>query len=473
MAIVKGVFTSISGKLGNTIYCKSGSNQVIKSGFVPHNPKSQSQVSDRSLFATINTQFKILNDDIIQPFWKPFMRKNKKAWSSFISSNKKSMVDVFDVRKAIITKGSLEGVQIYNVEFNEISKTLDIYWNTNTIQNGNPDDDISFVIFDHVYQHLIAYDLKCAIRSDNHYLFTSIDDFSGNNLTIFAFASIDSASGLKIVQVSSSTSFDIDPYLLVMSFIDNASDTSSIQLKDVDGNACKVDFGDGKLQDISTISETESLIVPSFIKIYSLNGLSYFKSSNNNFSFSLSDLPSSLTYFYCTGSNTINGSLSDLPSSLTYFYCTGSNTINGSLSDLPSVLTYFLCTGSNTISGSLSALPSFLLTFRCSGSNTISGSLSDLPLSLTTFRCSGSNTISGYSLGHVFSNNFQYILSLPSSGSGLDSSEVDNLLIDLSQVPTWSGSKIVNIAGNNAARTSASDSAVAILVSKGVSVTTN
>ena len=46
-------------------------------------------------------------------------------------------------------------------------------------------------------------------------------------------------------------------------------------------------------------------------------------------SFALADLPSGLTYFYCTGSNTVSGSLSDLPSGVTYFRCYGSNTISG------------------------------------------------------------------------------------------------------------------------------------------------
>jgi len=117
--------------------------------------------------------------------------------------------------------------------------------------------------------------------------------------------------------------------------------------------------------------------------------------SGANVSFALSDLPSGLTNFVCTGSNTVSGDLADLPSGLAEFYCTGNNTVSGALSGLPSGLEYFRCTGSNTVSGAFSDLPSGLTYFRCQGSNTVSGALSDLPSGLTTFDCQGSNTVSG------------------------------------------------------------------------------
>ena len=561
MAIMKGVFTSISGRVGNTIYCKSGPNQIIKTAFIPGNPKTAAQTTDRNLFASLNSEFKILNDELVQPFWKPFMTKSHKAWSSFLSVNKNNMVDTFDLTKVILTKGSLETVPINYVAFDETAKTLDVNWNSNTLTNGKSTDDVSLVVFDHDSNILLYYNLKCAVRSDSHFLITLLDAFTGYNLSVYAFASVDSASGLTIAQVSNSTSFDIGDYGLVMSFVDNAADTSTIRLKDLDDNACKVDWGDGNLQDISTSAETESLITPTYVKIYSRNGLSYLRSENNDFSFNLSFIPSALSYFRCTGSNTVSGDLADLPSVLTYFYCTGSNTVSGDIASLPSVLTHFVCTGSNTVSGDLADLPSALSYFRCYGSNTIfgditnlptlityfncrgnnvisgdianlpsvltyfdctgsntlsgdiaglpsvltyfncqgsntvsgdlaglpsvltyfycwgsntvSGDLADLPSVLTYFSCSGSNTISIYTSPRVWANLMGYILSLPAAGSGLDSTEIDNLLIDLSGVTTWAGSKVIYIAGNNAARTAASDAAVATLQGKGVTVTTN
>jgi len=103
----------------------------------------------------------------------------------------------------------------------------------------------------------------------------------------------------------------------------------------------------------------------------------------------------------------------------------------------------------------------------------VSGDIAASPSVLTYFLCAGSNTISIYTSPRVWSKLMERIRCLPAAGSGLDSTEIDNLLIDLSGVTTWAGSKVIYIAGNNAARTAASDAAVATLQGKGVTVTTN
>jgi hypothetical protein len=179
-----------------------------------------------------------------------------------------------------------------------------------------------------------------------------------------------------------------------------------------------------------------------------------------------------MTSFFCYGSNTISGSLSSLPSVMTSFRCYGSNTISGSLSSLPSVMTSFELAGSNTVIGSLSSLPSVMTYFYCTGSNSISGSLSSLPSVMTYFYCTGSNTIDEYTT-KAWANNQKTVYLVPVSPGGLSSAEVDQLLIDLAAAGgTWASPKEVYLRGTNAARTSASDAAVATLVGKGVTVTT-
>jgi hypothetical protein len=60
------------------------------------------------------------------------------------------------------------------------------------------------------------------------------------------------------------------------------------------------------------------------------------------------------------------------------------------------------------------------------------------------------------------------------TGNGLTSAEVDQWLIDLAAYcTTWVSNKSVWLAGNNAARTSASDAAVTTLTARFVAVTTN
>jgi len=88
------------------------------------------------------------------------------------------------------------------------------------------------------------------------------------------------------------------------------------------------------------------------------------------------------------------------------------------------------------------------------------------------FYCAGSNTIGDYS-GRTWAINQRRVYHVPVAGGGLSSVEIDQLLIDLAAAGgTWNADKQVYLRGTNAARTSASDAAVATLVSKGVTVTT-
>ena len=196
--------------------------------------------------------------------------------------------------------------------------------------------------------------------------------------------------------------------------------------------------------------------------------------SGANISFALADAPSGLTSFTCIGSNSISGDLADLPSGLTYFYCAGYNTISGDIADLPVGLTTFYCGGSNTISGDIADAPSGLTSFTCIGSNSISGDLTNLPVGLIYFYCAGYNTISDYGGTLWRTASMDRIYLIPVGAGGLSQAEVDDLLIDLDVgVVSWTGTKTILLTGTNAARSAASDAAVASLIGKGVSVTTN
>ncbi|MDA3953113.1 MAG: hypothetical protein PF485_05670 [Bacteroidales bacterium] len=182
-----------------------------------------------------------------------------------------------------------------------------------------------------------------------------------------------------------------------------------------------------------------------------------------------------LTYLYVADSNTISGSVAAL-TSLTYLYVTGSNTLSGSVAALTS-LTYLRVLGSNTLSGSVAALTS-LTRLQVTGSNTLSGSITGLT-SLTFLIVTGSNTLAGdlnpivsdltpycylvpctmidYTSGATWGNatiNIQ-----PSAGYGYDSTEIDNMLIDMAASNSLSG-KTITLTGSSAARTAASDIAV-------------
>jgi hypothetical protein len=199
----------------------------------------------------------------------------------------------------------------------------------------------------------------------------------------------------------------------------------------------------------------------------------YTLNPDSNITGNVSDLPRSLTHFTTTF-NVMAGSLSDIPTGITRFYCTGSNTIGGDVSGLPSSLTYITCSGNNVITGNTSSIPRNVSTFWVWGNNTMYGSLSDVPTGVTYLGILGSyNTVSGYSYPRTWPNLMKNVSVQPKIGYGLNSTEVDNLLIDLAS-RTWTGTeKEVWLKGGTAPRTAASNTAVTTLQGKGVTVTTN
>jgi hypothetical protein len=194
---------------------------------------------------------------------------------------------------------------------------------------------------------------------------------------------------------------------------------------------------------------------------------------SNTVSGDIADAPAGITSFTLLGSNTLSGDIADAPAGITSFYLRGSNTLSGDIADAPAGITSFILLGSNTLSGDIADVPASITSFNLQGSNTLSGDIADVPASITSFNLQGSNTVSDYSGVFPFNSAFQSFKIIPVSG-GLSSSEVDQLLIDFdSSISSWSGDKSVVLTGTNAARTSASDAAVASLQGKGVTVTTN
>ena len=163
----------------------------------------------------------------------------------------------------------------------------------------------------------------------------------------------------------------------------------------------------------------------------------------------LPNMPRSMTALFVSGTTVISGAMADKPPTLSFFYVLG-NTVSGMIHDLYPGITFFLCEGTNTIDGSLSSIPA----------------------GVTYFKCTGNNTINQYTGGRVWSNSINYVYLKPAAGYGLDSTEVDNVLIDLAAATWAGGSRRVELPTPNAARTAASDAAVATLLGKSVSVVT-
>ena len=430
VAKMNGVFTGISGKVGNTVFCHNNGKQIIKTGYGPSGLPSSGQTADRSIFSQVIDNFKILSTSFLPRFFTRSTRAGLSDWQRLVSFVKSSMGSSYSLLDTTIIDGRLENLGFVRAGFSTADDEIEISWSAYPISNGWSDDSVNCIIFDSNTGKFVQEYYDVADRDDGHVRLSYLQSFPYTDLVCMVWASRYNSAGTKVLSNSINLNTTVDLYLIAMQFEDTGGVVCNLRCNPV-GVAVIADWtGRGNFQTISTSSQTSSNVIPSSISLYAQNGfLFWFLSSSNFFSFNLSSLPSDLTYFNCTGSNTITGNLSSLPSDLTLFICGGSNTITGNLSSLPSDL-YFLY-------------------------------------------CTGSNTISDYTALHTFAENFQYMLSLPAAGSGLDSTEVDNLLIDLAKITTWAGAKVIDIAGNNAARTGASDAAVTDLQAKGVTVTVN
>jgi len=219
-------------------------------------------------------------------------------------------------------------------------------------------------------------------------------------------------------------------------------------------------------------------------------------------------LPITMIYFRYLGINVITGSIETLPNLLEFIYIAGQNTINGLLDGIPSNLTSFTIQGNNTISGTINNLPTNLKTLNIGGNNTISGNISNLDYTIESVIILGLNTITGLiestSIKHLtiwgnntisgnlssvpVVNNSQNIsirgnntiknstvknytgittfnITIDPVHSSFISSQIDQMLIDLAVVPNIKA--FINLQGINAVRTSASDNAVATLLTNG------
>jgi hypothetical protein len=118
------------------------------------------------------------------------------------------------------------------------------------------------------------------------------------------------------------------------------------------------------------------------------------------------------------------------------------------LNNLPTSLTYFSCTGANTISGTLPSTWGSMTYFYCTGVNTISGTLPTSWGSMTSFYCASYNTINDSSLSPTSSATWDRFYFDPTTGGGLDQAEQSALLVMFATRP-WSGYKTIGFYAPN------------------------
>jgi hypothetical protein len=164
----------------------------------------------------------------------------------------------------------------------------------------------------------------------------------------------------------------------------------------------------------------------------------------------IKDIPTSVIDFDIFGDSiTVNvtGDVATIPSSIQRFSVFGNSTIYGDIKDIPTNVTYLTISSGNTVTGDISLLHPNMEYVVIGGSNTVSGDLSLIPANITYFNIEGNNTITTYSTSRVWAPNFNN-LTIISTFSGFDSTEADQILTDLANVP-WSNSGNLKFKGTS------------------------
>lgn len=222
------------------------------------------------------------------------------------------------------------------------------------------------------------------------------------------------------------------------------------------------------LRGFNTISGDVLTLPRGIISALSIQG-------SNTLSGSVINLPPDLIQVEILGFNTITGDVAGFPASLITITIIGNNVLFGNLANFPALIHTITIGGLNIISGTLSGIPSIASIFQIGGHNTISGDVALVPTSITIFDVtSTTSTINAYTSGvKTWAASMKTIKVIPGI-NGLSSTDVDNMLIEIAaQVTSWTGgTKVLSILGASDARTVASDAAVLIIESFGVTVNT-
>lgn len=245
-----------------------------------------------------------------------------------------------------------------------------------------------------------------------------------------------------------------------------------------DASTYQVRWGDGTISADIASGATALYTYPSAfdgdVTVHTDGNITSIASTDGGWDFALAALPSTCTVLNLGGTNAaVTGTLADLPSGMTDLQLFNtSSVITGNFGDEPSgMVTLYLSNTSSNIAGSFdNAASTFVNLSLRSSSSTAAFNFANFPSSLRLLRLHDSSCTIDASAGTTPPTAFQ-VAEL--HNLGLTATQVDDALITLSTISSWSDQMRIDIGGDNANRTSASDSAVTTLQSNSVVVNVN
>ncbi len=208
MAIMKGVFTNIAGRLGVSSFCYTAGRQVIKSRPIASNPKTTAQTQHRLKFHRLSGFSKFIYQPVIWNVWGYQSRKRSSSWYSFLKYNLKHVETIVTPADVIFSKGSLENIHEPLPAYNPATSVFSLSWDGSTFGNGNPHDYVNVLIynFNEPYPSFLTF--QEFLRNENYLsgfipqetVFDDLIIFIFTTRTDEMFQSISSSKQIKIIE---------------------------------------------------------------------------------------------------------------------------------------------------------------------------------------------------------------------------------------------------------------------------------
>lgn len=261
--------------------------------------------------------------------------------------------------------------------------------------------------------------------------------------------------------------------------IDQPAAVANLTVSTEGGATYTVIWGDGNIDsDVSSGAEASNTYGSPYegeVLIQSESPILEIESTAGGWNFDVAELPATLTRLVMSyAAAAPYGLAGRLPVGLVHLDLSNSSAnLSDEFAEGPVTLEYFDISGTNsTLIAFVSNFPDLLDYFSVAATPVvIYGDLNDAPASLTHFDASETSSfITALAQDTTMVTGVKFV---DLSDTNLGSGTVDDILIALAQIASWAAPKTLDIGGNNAPRTSASDAAVATLEGLGVTVTVN
>jgi len=171
MGILKqGILGGFSGKVANVVGSSWKGIAVIKAKPLSvANPKTASQVAQRSKFANCVAFAQAILSSVIKPLWDRFASKQS-GFNAFISANIDLFADVVPGTPAdlVISSGKMASTAIGTAVFDISDDLLSIGWTDDTGEGFKLESDVPFyVVVNETKEEVFGFDLTGAVvRAD-------------------------------------------------------------------------------------------------------------------------------------------------------------------------------------------------------------------------------------------------------------------------------------------------------------------